>query len=225
MKKVLVVAPHPDDEVLGCGGVMKKMVNNGSEAYVLIVTNAHVGDPERYLLEGIQNVRNEALAAHRALGVKDTFFMDFPAPRLDTFPSYKIATALSELIQKYQFDTVFVPHRGDIHKDHKAVFDATLVACRPVNNCSVKRVYAYETLSETEWGVPYQSEAFIPNVFVELTEEEFNAKCVAMRFFKSQIREFPSTRSIEAMEALAKYRGATVSYPRAEAFMLIRDIR
>ena len=151
--------------------------------------------------------------------------MDFPAPRLDTFPSYKIATALSELIQKYQFDTVFVPHRGDIHKDHKAVFDATLVACRPVNNCSVKRVYAYETLSETEWGVPYQSEAFIPNVFVELTEEEFNAKCVAMRFFKSQIREFPSSRSIEAIEALAKYRGATVSYPRVEAFMLIRDIR
>lgn len=225
MEKVLVVAPHPDDEILGCGGVIKKMVNSGSEVYVLIVTNAHVGDPERYLLEKVQNARKEALAAHQFLGVKDTFFMDFPAPRLDTYPSYKIASAMLELIREYKFDIVFVPHRGDIHKDHKAVFDAALVACRPVNDCPVKRVYAYETLSETEWGFPYQSEAFVPNVFVKLTEEEFKAKCDSMLYFKSQVRDFPASRSIETIEALAKYRGATVSWHRAEAFMLIRDIR
>lgn len=225
MEKILVVAPHSDDEVLGCGGYIKKLVNAGKEVFVLIMTNAHIGDPDKYPEERVRKVREEAFAAHQYLGIKETFFMDFPAPRLDTFPSYKISMAMSELLRDKKFDTVFIPHHGDIHRDHKAVFNAALVACRPVNNCSVKRVYAYETLSETEWGPPYQSEAFIPNVFVELTGEEFNAKCNAMNFFKSQVREFPSSRSIEAIEALAKYRGASVSCARAEAFMLIRDIR
>ena len=225
MDKVLIIAPHPDDEILGCGGTIKKLLNNAKEVSVLVVTNAHFGDPCAYPLEGIQRIRGCALSAHQYLGIKETFFMDFPAPRLDTFPSYKISMAMSELLRDKKFDTVFIPHHGDIHRDHKVVFDSALVACRPVNNCSVKSVYAYETLSETEWGAPYQSEAFIPNVFVELTGEEFNAKCNAMNFFKSQIREFPSSRSIEAIEALAKYRGASVSCARAEAFMLIRDIR
>lgn len=221
----MVIAPHADDEILGCGGTIKHLVNQGKKVYVLIVTNAHVGAPERYTVEGINRVRGEATQAHQFLDVTETLFMDFPAPRLDTFPSYKIASSILDVINRYGFDTVFVPHRGDIHKDHKAVFDAALVACRPVNNCSVRRIYAYETLSETEWGAPYPSEAFIPNVFVELTGEEFQTKCDAMLCFKSQVRDFPASRSIEAIEALAKYRGATISSPRAEAFMLIRDIR
>ena len=146
MEKILVVAPHSDDEVLGCGGYIKKLVNAGKEVFVLIMTNAHIGDPDKYPEERVRKVREEAFAAHQYLGIKETFFMDFPAPRLDTFPSYKISMAMSELLRDKKFDTVFIPHHGDIHRDHKAVFNAALVACRPVNNCSVKRVHAYETL-------------------------------------------------------------------------------
>ena len=125
---------------------------------------------------------------------------------------------------EYKFDMVFVPHRGDIHKDHKAVFDAVLVACRPLNNCPVKKIYAYETLSETEWGAPYASDVFIPNVFITLSEEEFQSKCDALAFFVSQMKSFPASRSVESIEALAMYRGSTVTSSRAEAFMLIREI-
>ncbi len=225
MDRILVIAPHADDEILGCGGVIKKLINESKDVYVLIVTNAHIGDPEKFSQEKIDNVRNEALAAHRFLGVKKTFFMNFPAPRLDTYPSYKIASAFAELFQQYAFDTVFIPHRGDIHKDHKIVFESALVAGRPIENSVVKRIYSYETLSETEWAAPYACDSFIPNVFVMLSEAEFLAKCEALKFFESQLRFFPMSRSVEAVEALAKYRGATISCPRAEAFMLIREIR
>lgn len=224
MNNILVIAPHADDEVLGCGGVIRKFVKQGKKVSVLIVTNAHVGDPERYSEKGIANVRSEAKAAHEYLGVSDTFYMDFPAPRLDTFPAYKISTEINSLILKKSFDTVFVPHRGDIHKDHRIVFEATLVACRPIANCPVREIYAYETLSETEWSAPFADDAFHPNVFIELSEDEFSAKQSALSFFKSQIKEFPASRSNEAVEALAKYRGSTIYVPRAEAFMLVRQI-
>ena len=123
-----------------------------------------------------------------------------------------------------QIDTVFIPHRGDIHKDHRMVFDSVLVACRPVGDYTVKRVYTYETLSETEWAAPYADDAFIPTVFIPCSQDGMKMKLRAMECYQSQLRRFPSSRSLEALEALAKYRGATISVERAEAFMLIRSI-
>ena len=128
------------------------------------------------------------------------------------------------LVAKIGADTVYIPHRGDCHKDHAIIHECAMVACRPLANCSVKHVYAYETLSETEWGVPIAADFFVPVKYNTFTSKEFQKKLDAMSFFKSQLYSFPASRSLEAIEALAKYRGCTVSAERAEAFEILRDI-
>jgi len=118
---------------------------------------------------------------------------------------------------------MFIPHRGDIHKDHRVTYEAALVAARPINNCTVKRIYAYETLSETEWAAPFGDNVFIPTVFINI-ENEIEDKLKAFHFFTSQIKQFPHSRSPEIIRVLSNYRGATVGFSNAEAFMLIRSI-
>lgn len=223
MKNILIVAPHPDDEILGCGGIISKYLKAGINVYIAVMTNANVGAPESYSSEDVASVRAEALNAHSFLGVTETFFLDFPAPRLDTHPSYQISIAIHKILMEYAIDTLFIPHRGDMHKDHAVIYHAALVAARPINNCPVKQIYTYETLSETEWAPPFGDDAFIPNVFIDVSEDIGN-KTKAMESFASQLKQYPHPRSIEIMESLAKFRGATVGYKFAEAFMLVRSI-
>lgn len=224
MKNVLIIAPHPDDEILGCGGIMAKYVAKGMNVYVAIVTNGHLGAPELFPKEGTEKVRSEAKESHKYLGIKETFFLDFPVLNLVSKPSYKLSMAISSIIKKLQIDTLYIPHRGDIHEDHKVTFEATLVAARPVNNNSVKRIYAYETLSETEWSAPYGDNSFIPTVFENISEF-IELKKKAFQFFTTQEKKFPHPRSLKTIEVLSNYRGATVGVPNAEAFMLIREIK
>lgn len=224
MSKILIIAPHADDEVLGCGATMAKAFANGDELYVLICTNASVGAPELFSADVIKQIRTEALEAHRVLGVKETFFLEFPAPVLDQYPRYKMSNEMSAIIKKIGADTVYIPHRGDCHKDHAIIHECAMVACRPLANCTVKRVYAYETLSETEWGEPIASDFFLPVKYNTFTIDNFNKKLDAMSCFKSQLYPFPASRSLEAIEALAMYRGGTVSAERAEAFEVLRVI-
>lgn len=217
---ILILAPHPDDEVLGCGGTIKKLAYEGNKVYVLVVTR---GSKRLYDQAKVENVRNEALQAHKLLGVKQTFFLDFPAPELDTIPLADISREISKVIVDFQINKLYLPHRGDIHNDHRVVFNAGLVAARPVGNCTVTKIYAYETLSETEWAAPFADDAFIPTSFVNI-ENTLEAKLEAMQCFKSQLKAFPNPRSLETIEALAKFRGATVGFKAAEAFMIIRQI-
>lgn len=203
---------------------MAKEIANGNNVYVLICTNAHVGAPELFSGELIKQIRLEALTAHKLLGVKETAFLDFPAPALDQYPRYKMTNQMSEVIRKFEVDTVYIPHRGDCHKDHAIVHDCAMVACRPLVNCKVKHVYAYETLSETEWGEPIASDFFVPVKYHTFNLEEFQKKLDAMSCFKSQLYPFPASRSLEAIEHLAGYRGCAVSAMRAESFEVLRDI-
>lgn len=218
---ILVVAPHADDEVLGCGGILAKYAQTGHNTYVAVMTNAYYGAPELFSQELIEQIRSEALFAHKILNVKETFFYDYPAPKLETYPSYEIANKLNRLIKDLSIDILYLPHRGDLHKDHSVIFYAGMVAARPVQNCPVREIYAYETLSETDWAFPFGSEVFIPNVYEDITSE-FEYKIQAMRCFGSQLKPFPNPRSLEALEALAKMRGATVGCNYAESFSLIR---
>ena len=214
----MIIAPHPDDEILGCGGIIKKRTDSGHEVYVLVVTRGSSG---RYSEERIINVRKEALKAHSVLGVKDTIFFDFPAPDLDMVSKAELSEKISEVIKDLGIRELYLPHHGDIHHDHKAVFDAGLVAARPNQGNVVKRIFSYETLSETEWAAPFSSDSFIPTCFVNVSNY-FQYKIEAMKQFKSQLRKFPNSRSLEAIEALAKYRGSTIGVNFAEAFMTIR---
>lgn len=220
MKNILVLAPHPDDEVLGVGGLIKKYSDSGMNVYVLVVTR---GNPKYYSEEKIINVRQEALNAHKILGVKETVFLEFFAPDLDITPKSQISKSISEHIIKWEITDLYVPHHGDIHIDHRVVFEAALVAARPKGNYTVKRIFAYETLSETEWAYPFSDYAFVPTHFVNVTKS-FTFKVKALECFKSQMRKFPDNRSVECVESLAKFRGATVGFERAEAFVIIRTI-
>ncbi|AOY44999.1 hypothetical protein AOT82_2620 [Psychrobacter sp. AntiMn-1] len=224
MKNILVVAPHADDEVLGCGGTIAKHVRQGDNVYVAIMTNAAVGAPELFSTERIESVRAEALESHKILEVKETIFYDFPAPQLEQYPQYKIANALNLLIKEKNINTMYIPHKGDLHLDHGAIYNACLVAARPLPGQSVRHIYAYETLSETEWGHPTVEAVFIPRYFNVLTCSDFTSKIKAMECFSSQLKEFPSTRSIKAIEHLVALRGAYVGADMAESFDIIRSI-
>jgi len=219
-KNTLIIAPHPDDEVLGCGGFIKKLTLGSIPVTVLIMTRGKRG---KYSDEKIERVREEALNAHKILGVNGTIFLDFPAPDLDIISLAEIAESISKVIREMNAVTIFIPHKGDIHHDHKVIFNASMVAARPVGRHIVRQVFAYETLSETEWAIPLGDEYFVPNSYVDITDV-FSYKLDAMKCYQSQLREFPNPRSLETISALSQFRGSTVGLNRAEAFVAIRNI-
>lgn len=218
--RVMVVAPHPDDEVLGCGGVMARHAEQGDEVHVTVVTR---GDANLYSDEAVAGVRAEAKAAHDLLGVQRTHFLNFPAPRLDTVPRHELADALRRTILDVAPEVVYLPHAGDIHHDHGEVYHATLVACRPLPGCPVSRLLCYETLSETEWAPPIAGQGFHPTVFTGISGQ-LQKKLDAMSCYQSQFREPPHTRSLLSIESLARHRGMTVGVEAAEAFVLVREV-
>ncbi|MGD0807852.1 MAG: PIG-L deacetylase family protein [Anaerolineales bacterium] len=218
--KILVIATHPDDEVLGCGGAIARHIARGDRVEVVIVTR---GAPELYSEGQVNILRQELHAAHSILGVSVAHFLDFPAPKLDTVPQHELADSIGARIREYQPETVYFPHRGDLHSDHRAVFQSTLVAARPIGPQSVRRLLSYETLSETEWAAPIGEEAFLPNVFIDIAEF-LEKKKQAMAAYRSQLKEFPHPRSLQSMESQARLRGGTAGFQAAEAFQLIREL-
>jgi LmbE family N-acetylglucosaminyl deacetylase len=222
MNRVICVAPHPDDEILGCGATIAKHVEQLDEVFVIIATNASIGAPELFSSDSINKTRLEATDAHKFLGVEKTFFLDFPAPALNAYPEYKISLKFVEIFRKIQPTHLYLPHPGDLHQDHKAVYRAGIVAARPLDNFLIRSIYTYETLSETEWA-PMNEIGFRPNRFVNISNF-LDKKIEAMRYFKSQLKEFPNTRSIESIRALARFRGGTIGVNYAEAFHVEREI-
>lgn len=217
---VLVIAPHPDDEILGCGGIMAKRAEAGDDVWVCIMSE---GKRPMYSKEFVKEEFREMQIAHRNVGVGHFIKVALPTARLDTIPQYKLNGILTDIVDTVQPDEVFIPHRGDMHRDHQIVADAAMVALRPNRSHKVKRVLAYEVLSETDWNIPNTQNAFIPNVYEDITKQ-INFKLMAMEGYKSQLREYPAARSLEGIKALAVHRGVTVGVKYAEAFMLIREV-
>lgn len=219
--KILVIAPHPDDEILGVGATIAKYIANKNEVYICITTR---GAMPLFDEDSVRIVRSEAAKAHKLLGVKETIFLDFPSVMLEQVPRYRINDEIVKVIQKVKPDVVYIPHFGDMQKDHQIIAEASMVAVRPKYEHRIKEVYAYETLSETEWNNPHSSNAFMPNVYSDISNY-LDKKLEAMECFESQLSDFPNPRSLEAIEALAKYRGSTINVKAAEAFVLIRGIK
>lgn len=222
---ILVFAPHPDDEVLGCGGVIARFVSGGHSVYVCVATCGH---PPIYNDEVMKRngwphtLYPEISRAHSLLGVKDTIYLDCPAADMESVKRFELNGRIIDLIQTVKPDLVFIPHFGDMQRDHTLLSDAIMVAVRPRGNHRVRRVYSYETLSETEWNIPHSSNTFIPNTYIDISDF-MDVKLSAMSCYQSQLSAFPEPRSLEAVEALAKLRGSTMGVKRAEAFALIRD--
>jgi len=213
----LVIAPHPDDEVLGCGGSIAKHAKNGDIVELCIVTKAYRPD---WSAEFLRARPKEIRAASRALGIAKVAELGFPTVKLDKIPQKELNDALAKVVSKARPDVLYIPHFGDLNKDHRLVSEAAMVAARPSSGPAMK-VLSYETLSETDWGRPLAT--FIPNHFVDITGT-MDAKLKAMGAYRSELRKFPHPRSLEAIEALAMLRGSECGRNRAEAFHLIREV-
>lgn len=221
--KILIIAAHPDDEVLGCGGTIKNYINKGEEVYLCVVTKAYTPD---WTQEFIENRKKEVVCANKTLGIKKTFFLDLPTVKLDTVPQKKLNDLISECIEKVRPEILYIPFEGDINKDHRLVFESSMVASRPKPGISIRKILCYETLSETEWGSSRTREMkgiFIPNLYIDIFDTLEN-KLKAMSCYKSELRDFPHPRSLEAIKVLAQKRGTEAGFKAAEAFILIREV-
>lgn len=217
--KVLVIAAHPDDEVIGAGGTIANHVKRGDHVYLCVVTKAY---PPDWAEDEIKERKKEVLKVNEILGIKKTYFLDLPTVKLDTIPQKELNDLITQTVNEVQPEVVYIPHKGDVNKDHGLVFNAAMVAIRPRPGSLIKKVLSYETLSETEWASPFIENVFIPNVYVDISET-LEVKLKAMSEYRSELKEFPHPRSPEAISALAKIRGSSIGAKAAEAFMLVRE--
>ena len=219
-RTALVLAPHPDDEVLGCGGTMARLAQLGCAVHVGIVTRA---EPPMFAAEFLATSRREAAAAHDLLEVTQAHYLDLPAAELDGISHAVMNRSIGELVERIAPDVLFIPFVGDVHIDHQRVFQSAMVAARPRSRAAPRAVLAYETLSETNWNAPYLTPGFLPNLFVDISDT-LQRKLDAFARFESQQKPAPHERSVAALTALATLRGATVHRHAAEAFVTIRMV-
>lgn len=217
-KRMTVIAPHPDDETLGAGATIARFAAEGVEVSVLIVSG-HL--PPLYPQEAFDTTRREADAAMKTLGVTRWDFLQIPATKVHEAPVAEVNGRITRFLRETDPEVVLLPF-PDRHIDHRVIFDASVVACRPVHAKAPRLVMAYETLSETHWNAPGIEPAFGPEFFVDTTDY-MEQKQAALECYASQIHNAPS-RSIEACMALAKFRGSQNGCGYAEAFKVIRAV-
>lgn len=216
---MLVIAPHPDDEVLGCGGTIIKYVKQGHQVFVCFVTKAYTPDWSKDFLE---KRKVEIEKSSKILGLERKYFLDYPTAKLDTIPQKELIASINKVISDCQPQVLYIPHKGDLHKDHKLVFEASLVASRFFSNNGIKKILSYETLSETESNGQAE-DFFMPNVY-EGISKFFGQKLKAISSYSSELKKMPHPRSLAAVEALARKRGFDCGAELAESFMLIKEI-
>jgi len=216
--RMLVIAPHPDDETLGVGGTMARFSRAGGEVTVLTVA-AHM--PPLYSEAVHAQTIQEARCAHNVIGVSNSIFLDNPAALINEIPSHVLNKAIDEVVKDTAPDILLIPFY-DRHYDHRIIFDSAMVASRPVGSGkSIMVVAAYEVLSETHWNAPYLEPNFAPNWVVDVSET-IDDKLNAMACYKSQVHPFPAPRSLEALRSLALFRGSQAGVGYGEGFYIIR---
>tara|TARA_B100000780_G_scaffold256355_1_gene205486 strand:+ start:65 stop:739 length:675 start_codon:yes stop_codon:yes gene_type:complete len=215
-KKVLILSPHADDEILGCGGFISKYSKQNYHINVLVLTNANKGAPEIYTPKEIKELRIESKIANNFIGTKQLFFENLPAINLNNYPVYKITNIIDKYIVDINPEIVLIPSPNDIHDDHKIIFKAAKVAMRPNKISNLRKILSYEVLSETEWNEDGKS--FNPNYFVRLKKSDIDNKVKAFLKYKSQVKKLPHPRSKEAIVNLSRVRGGQAFVEYAEAF-------
>ena len=217
--RTLVVAPHPDDELLGVGGTLLRRKAEGASTAWLIVTS--ITKDFGWSEAKVESRETEISRISKFFGFDEVHNLRLPTTKLDTLPIGDIVQKISDCIKSYCPDEVFIPHLGDAHTDHGVVFNATVSCTKSFRYPFIKRVLSYETISETDFGLDI-STAFVPNVFIDISDF-LEQKLNAMEIYSSEMGEFPFPRSRESIEALAKLRGSTAGFKSAEAFQLLRE--
>lgn len=217
--RTLVVAPHPDDEILGCGATLLRRKAEGAELGWLIVTG--ISEHTGWSAERVQQRDSEICQVGELVGFNHVFNLRLPTAQLDALPMADLVSRFSAVFKEFQPEEVFLPHRSDAHTDHRAVFDAATACTKWFRYPSVRRVLAYETLSETDFGLDTGG-TFCPNCFIDVSDF-LERKLEIMAVYRSELGVFPFPRSIEAIRALAMMRGASSGCAAAEAFEVLRE--
>lgn len=225
MSKILVIAAHPDDEVLGMGGTIAKLTQAGNEVYVLIVTD---GSSSQYrdsdeLSKIIEDKKLETKACADVLGVKKVFYGELPDMKLDCTPHIAINQVIEKTIDEVQPQFVYTHFWGDVNMDHQQVYKSTLVAVRPVMGQIVKKLYCYRVPSSTEWTPNKADTMFMPNVFVDINDVA-EQKYKAFAKYSTELRDYPHPRSVQYLRETDKATGLKVGLYCAEEFVLLRKI-
>lgn len=225
MKEILVVAAHPDDELLGVGGTVRRLVNEGKTVRTVILAEGLTSRGE----DRQETDKSELIALQECsrkagveVGYSSIDFCGLPDNRMDSMNLLDVVKIVSKYIELYNPDTIFTHHHGDLNIDHRITCEAVLTATRPMRGCKVKRIYAFETPSSTEWNY-VGKEPFVPNVYVDVTET-VEAKVRGMNCYVTERTDYPHPRSAKALRSIAAYRGSNAGFEMAEAFMLLREI-
>lgn len=221
---VLVIAAHPDDEVLGCGGAIARHTALGDQVHVLFMadgeTSRHVSDAD-VLVDVSESKRREAAqGALNVLGVGERIFLDWPDNRLDTIPMLDLVQSIEPVIMRLRPDIIYTHFEGDLNIDHQQTARAVFTACRPQPEFSVTKIICFEVLSSTEWN---PTQHFTPNYWVDVSDY-LSVKEEALSFYDTEMRDYPHSRSYQNVRQLAGVRGATIGAEYAEAFMIVRMI-
>ena len=225
MKDILVFAAHPDDELLGVGGTIRRFVNEGATARAVILAEGLTSRGERRSETDhseLLALQEDARRAAMKIGYSSIDFCGLPDNRMDSMDLLDIIKTVSNYVEKYKPDTIFTHHHGDLNIDHRLTCEAVLTACRPVGNYCVKQIYAFETPSSTEWNYCY-TEPFTPNVYVDVSDT-LEAKIRGMACYRTESAEYPHPRSAEALRALGRYRGSNAGFDMAESFIVLRTV-
>lgn len=225
MERILVIAAHPDDEVLGMGGTIAKLTSQGKEVHLLIVTD---GSTSQY--KGSENIgeilyskKQETKKSSDILGIKSIMYGMLPDMKLDVTPHIDVNQVIEKAIDFIKPDTVFTHFWGDVNMDHRCVYNSTMVAVRPVKSQCVKEIYCYSVPSSTEWSPATTPTIFMPNLFVDISKEA-QMKYKAMLAYKTEIREYPHPRSVEYLKKDDEATGLRIGIKAAESFVMIRKL-
>jgi LmbE family N-acetylglucosaminyl deacetylase len=224
-EKVLVVVAHPDDEILGVGGTISKLVKQGVVADAIILgegATSRKSNRSETNQAVLTSLKSNALEAGKIIGYSSVELHDFPDNRFDSVDLLEIIKIVSEYVDKYQPDTIFTHHYGDLNVDHRLTFSSVITACRPMKDCCVENILSFETPSATEWNFGDKSNTFFPNFFIDI-KETLQLKQKAMKKYVTEINDFPHPRSNEALEVIAKRWGSVVGKKYVEAFELVRS--
>lgn len=224
-KKILIVAAHPDDEVLGCFGTVARLIKKGYEAYTLILGEGKTSRDEKRVVENrkdeINILNNEIKRANDIIGIKKVFVESFPDNRFDSVDLLDIVKIVSKVKNEIKPDIIFTHYEKDLNIDHQITYKAVITATRPMEKESVKEIYSFEILSSTEWSYPL---SFFPDIFFDISNT-IDLKISAMKEYNSELRKYPHPRSLEGIKLNAKYHGMRVGKKYAEAFKSVRAIK
>jgi len=221
-ERVLIVAAHPDDELLGAGGTAARHAEDGASVQCVIVAE---GATSRGKSEGnvVAELREHAAQASAAIGLPPPVMLGLPDNRLDGLDLLDVVQPLERLFKELRPTTIYTHHMGDLNIDHQVVCRAVMTACRPMPDHETTKIFTFETVSSTEWMAPNPGHMFQPRLFVDITRT-ISAKLAALKVYTTEMREFPHARSLEAVDALSRWRGASIGVAHAEAFDIMRIV-